>query len=727
MHHFKYVKVNDNDVLHGEDVNLEALARQVGTPLYCYSKATLTRHFRVFDEAFSEVPHIVCFSVKANSNLAILNLFAERGSGFDIVSGGELERVIKAGGDPQKVVFAGVAKSRAEMIQALQAGILMFNVESEDELTALNTVAGEMQMKARVALRVNPDIDPKTHPYISTGLRKAKFGIDIAYAKKLFEKATDLQHVDVIGVDCHIGSQLTDINPFIDTLKSMGELIQDLRKMGLNIQYLDIGGGLGITYNAEKPPHPRDYAAAVVPVVKDLGVTLIMEPGRVIVGNAGVLLTECVFTKKSNSKNFVIIDAGMNDLIRPTLYQAHQEIQPVIAQRKAKTIKADVVGPICETGDFLALDRDVPDFERGELMAVMGAGAYGFSMASTYNSRPRVAEVLVDGHAFYVIRAREDVRTLLRGERVPLDESTRPRAFHLPFAKMHGAGNDFIVIDARNLMHEHLPWDKISKEICDRRFAIGADQVLLVQPPPAGSDAVCTMGIYDADGSQVEMCGNGLRAMALYLWEQKISRKTFMKIALPDRTAIVERIDAARFRVDMDAPILDGRKIPVAHDGEILNYPLMINGKSYPITCVSMGNPHAVIFLDPAAEKVKSYPVTTIGPKIETDKFFPKRVNVEFVNVISRSEINARVWERGSGETLACGSGACAIAVAGVLTKKTDRRVNIHLSGGTLELEWRESDGHVMMTGPAARVFDGDIDLNDLSFWRDVNSKKKKE
>jgi diaminopimelate decarboxylase len=414
MHYFQH---RDGE-LHAEGVPLREIATRVGTPCYVYSLATLRRHYKVFDEAFAAVPHLVCFSVKANSNLAVLRTFAREGSGFDIVSGGELFRALRAGGDPAKMVFSGVGKTREEIVAALRAGILMFNVESPSELDTINAAAGAVGVKARVALRVNPDVDPKTHPYISTGLKKSKFGIHIQRSIEDYRRARQLPHIDVVGVDCHIGSQLTTVPPFVDALARIRNLLERLQQEEFHIRYLDIGGGLGITYNDEQPPEPRDYAAAVADGLRGLDTTLLLEPGRVIVGNAGILLTRVLYLKGTDEKNFVVVDAGMNDLIRPALYGSYQGIQPIMPRDGAKLV-ADVVGPVCESGDFFAKDREMLPVAPGDLLAVMSAGAYGFVMASNYNTRPRPPEVMVDGDQFYVVRERETLDDLIRGESIP--------------------------------------------------------------------------------------------------------------------------------------------------------------------------------------------------------------------------------------------------------------------------------------------------------------------
>jgi len=414
MHHFEYRDGN----LYCEQVPIETIAREVGTPFYCYSHATLSRHFRAFDSAFDEVDHLTCFSVKSCSNIAILNLFASLGAGMDIVSGGELYRALKAGVPAEKIVFSGVGKTENELIYGLKAGILMFNLESPQEMYFLNDCAARLGRRAPIAIRVNPDVDPKTHPYISTGLMENKFGIDLDMSESMYAQAKEMSNLEVVGVGCHIGSQLTEVSPFLDTIKRLRLLIDRLRKQEINIRYLDLGGGLGITYSEEAPPHPKEYARALLAEVEGIDCTLIFEPGRVIVGNAGTLITRVLYTKEGPVKNFLVVDAGMNDLVRPSLYGSYHHIQPVVDQRRPQ-LTADVVGPICETGDFIARDRSLPQVKPGELLAVMSAGAYGFAMSSNYNSRPRAPEILVRDDKFEVIRSRETYDDLLKGERIP--------------------------------------------------------------------------------------------------------------------------------------------------------------------------------------------------------------------------------------------------------------------------------------------------------------------
>jgi len=413
MDHFIY---HDNRLC-AEDVDLMELAATYGTPCYVYSRATIERHWHAFNNVFKGYDHLVCYAVKANSNIAVLNILAKLGSGFDIVSGGELERVLHAGGDPKKIVFSGVGKSKAEISRAIDIGIHCFNVESEDELERINGIAGQMGEQARISLRVNPDVDARTHPYIATGLKENKFGIDIASARSIYPHAAGLPHIEVVGMDCHIGSQLTEIEPFIDAVERLLELADSLNDKGISLRHIDIGGGLGITYRNEEPPSPERYAQRLLEKFVNRQYSIFIEPGRAIVGNAGILLTKVEYLKHGAHKNFAIVDAGMNDLLRPALYNAWQAIIPVVPRDDISSNHYDVVGPVCETGDFLGKDRDLA-IRPGDVLAVRSAGAYGFSMSSNYNSRPRAAEVMVDGDQMHLIRPRDQMLDLFSSEKM---------------------------------------------------------------------------------------------------------------------------------------------------------------------------------------------------------------------------------------------------------------------------------------------------------------------
>lgn len=409
-----YFNYRENE-LFAEDVSVQDIIYKYGSPCYIYSRATLERHWQAFDQAFGKHPHLICYAVKANSNLAILNVLARMGSGFDIVSLGELERVLAAGGDAKKIVFSGVGKREDELHAALKIGIRCFNVEVSGELDRLNQLAEQLGVIAPVSFRVNPDVDAKTHPYISTGLKENKFGIDINQALHEYRRAAAMPNIKVVGIDCHIGSQLTETRPFLDALDKVLALVDTLKAEGIQLHHLDLGGGLGIRYKDEQPPEPADYISAVLQKLGNSDVEILLEPGRAIVGNAGILVTQVEYLKPTEHKNFAIVDAAMNDLVRPSLYSAWQDIIPVNTQTDSAGQHWDIVGPVCETGDFLGKDRELK-LAQGDLLAIRSSGAYGFSMSSNYNSRPRVAEVMVDGSKIHLIRERETLPQLWAGE-----------------------------------------------------------------------------------------------------------------------------------------------------------------------------------------------------------------------------------------------------------------------------------------------------------------------
>jgi len=415
MHEFKY----KGDELFCEDVGISAIAAEAGTPFYLYSHKTLIDHYKKLRDAFAEINPLICFSMKANSNLAVIASLVRAGSGLDVVSGGELYKALRAGCDPKKIVYASVGKTEAEVEAAIKAGILFFNVESLPELALVNKTAGSLGRRVDCALRANPDVDPHTHKFITTGKAENKFGLDFKTVEETFAVAEKYPNVRLRGIHIHIGSQITQSEPFYRAINRVGELIRNIRASGGRVDWLNIGGGLGIIYNKEKPQTALRFAKAVIPLIRKLGVRLILEPGRFIAGNSGILVTKVTYVKKTRSKNFIIADAAMNDLMRPSLYDAYHDVLPVIRRAGRKKILADLVGPICESADVLARDRRLPEFRPGELIAVMGAGAYGFTMSSNYNSRPRAAEVMVMHGKFYVVRERERYEDLVRGESVP--------------------------------------------------------------------------------------------------------------------------------------------------------------------------------------------------------------------------------------------------------------------------------------------------------------------
>lgn len=418
MDHFHYV----GDELHAEEISVSAITQAVGTPCYIYSRATLERHWHAFNDAFGNYPHLICYAVKANSNLGVLNILARMGSGFDVVSQGELERVIKAGGEPAKIIFSGVGKTKSEIKRALKLKIDCFNVESAAELDAIIEVATELNCVAPIAFRINPDVDAKTHPYISTGLKENKFGITIPMARKLYHHAKGFSCLKIKGITCHIGSQLLELSPFLDALKHLLALIEELKQEGIELTHLDFGGGLGVRYQDENPPHPTDYAKAILKILQDHNsqLKILLEPGRAIAANAGILVTEVLYLKEEAHKSFAIVDAAMNDLLRPALYQAQQAVWPIVksqAQTPDNIRPYDIVGPVCETGDFLAKNCAL-SIKPKDLLAIRTTGAYGFVMSSNYNSRPRVPEVIVDGKNYYVVRTRETFESLYANETI---------------------------------------------------------------------------------------------------------------------------------------------------------------------------------------------------------------------------------------------------------------------------------------------------------------------
>lgn len=414
MHDFKYVR----NQLYCENVPINKIVKTIGSPVYIYSKKTLLDHYRKLDKAFKGIPHIICYSVKSNSNIGICHTLVQAGAGLDIVSGGELYRALNCGADPKKIIYAGVGKTASEIEFALKKNILFFTVESIPELELIDRIAWKLKKKAPIALRINPDVEPKTHKYIVTGKKETKFGLDIDTCRRIYLHRKKYSNIKFVGIQLHIGSQITDPDPYIKALKKIMPLVKEIKKKVSSIKYLDIGGGLGIIYNKEKPATAKQFATAVLPTIKKAGLELIIEPGRFIAGNSGIFVTKVLYIKETPVKNFIIIDGAMNDLLRPSLYHAYHEIIPVTKQ-KSKSITADVVGPICESGDFLAQDRKLARPRPGSFLAVMGAGAYGFSMSSNYNSRPRAAEVLVDKSVYFIIRDRETHKDLINKENIP--------------------------------------------------------------------------------------------------------------------------------------------------------------------------------------------------------------------------------------------------------------------------------------------------------------------
>ncbi|MBI5416888.1 diaminopimelate decarboxylase [Candidatus Poribacteria bacterium] len=652
MQYFSYKK----NKLFCENVDISKIAEQIGTPVYIYSSKAITDSFFSYKKAFSKFDPLICFAMKANSNLSLLKLLKDIGAGSDIVSGGELFRALEAGVNPKKIIYAGVGKTNFELESALKADILMFNTESQEEIIRINNIAGKLRKKACIAIRVNPDVNPKTHPYISTGLAKNKFGIDLKKVKELIGFVNSLPNIMLIGIHMHIGSQLIDISPLKEGIEKLKVLIDDLRINGVNIKYLNLGGGLGICYNDEDAPTPIKYIKLVKDLLKATNCKIILEPGRSIVGNAGILLTKVIYNKKTDNKKFIIIDAGMNDLVRPSLYGAYHDIIPVLKKSKTITELADVVGPICETGDFLARDRELPIAEQGEILAVMSAGAYGFSMSSNYNTRTKVAEVIVKGNAFNVIRHRETYSELIQKEET---ES-------IPFSKMSGTGNDFIIIDNRNkIIKKDL--SLFAKQICDDKRALGTDGLILVED---SKYANFMMRIFNKDGSEAEMCGNGARCVAKYAYDKKIVYTQNMSFETNSGMIYASiNTDNNLAKIKMQDPVN-------------LKIGFKIEGFKTEVNFINTGVPHAVIFINDL-EKVD---VQKTGNFIRNHKYFsPQGTNVNFVKILSKNKIKVRTYERGvEGETLACGTGSTASALIYAINYKVKSPIEVETFGNDI-------------------------------------------
>lgn len=677
-----------NNTLHAEEVPIPDIVQKFGTPCYIYSRATFERHWRVFDDAFAGYPHLICYAVKACSNIGILNLLAKLGSGFDVVSGGELARVLQAEGDPQKIVFSGVGKTIQEMEQALKANIFCFNIESFPELIRLNEVAARLNKKAPIAIRINPDIDVKTHPYIATGLKENKFGIAYEEALHAYQEAAKLSHLKIIGLACHIGSQILEIDPFLTATERMLVLAEKLKTLGFNITHFDVGGGLGVRYQDEVPPEPKELALALSKKMAGHSLKMIVEPGRVIAANAGILVTKVEYLKLTAHKNFAVVDAGMNDLMRPALYQAWHNILPVQLNQKNESHVYDIVGPVCESADCLAAGR-ILEIAQGDLLAIKGAGAYGFSMSSHYNSRPLLPEILIDKNQMHLIREREDYSDLVRKEHKIKEAINMP----ISFIKMQGLGNDFILIDATK--NKISLTSTIIRQLADRHFGIGCDQVLLLEASEV-KEADFVYRIFNADGSEVEQCGNGARCVGRYIYDRGLSQKEEIILNTLKGKISLRQSANGNIIVDMGVP-------QIIHS----TFSLEVEGENLKLGFVSLGNPHAVL----ETTDVQIAPVQTQGAKIEKHTYFPQGVNVGYMEIISPDEINLRVFERGVGETMACGSGACAAVVVGRLRKKLNQKVKVNLKHGALFIQWTGENYPVFMEGPAVEVFSGNFSV----------------
>ncbi len=678
MHDFHFI----DGELYCETVKVREIASHDRTPFYLYSRKTISDHYRKLDNAFSPVPHLICYSLKANSNIAICRILAQMGAGADITSGGELYKAKMAGMPPEKIVYAGVGKTREEIKYAIENGILMFNVESVQELYAINETAAAFGKKASVAFRLNPEVEIDTHTYTKTGTSENKFGIAAEELEELFMQRDKFSNVEMKGIHVHIGSQIADIQPYIKSVSKAADFAKTLKSRGINLEWLNIGGGMGIIYKDEKPSTAAEFAHAVLPLAEPTGLKLIIEPGRFIMGNAGILVTKVLYIKKSKSRRFVVVDAGMNDLIRPALYQAYHDIKPLTLPSKGRESEVvDVVGPICESGDFFAMDRDMPRVGQGDLLAVFSVGAYGFSMASNYNSRPRTAELLVEGASFRLIRERETYNDLVCGER------------HR-FTKMCASGNDFIVIDNRSEIYPD--GSVLASGLCKRCHSVGADGLLLLEN--GKSPGNLKMRIFNPDGSEAEMCGNGMRCIAAFAYKERISGREARFETLAG--IISTEVTGDEVKIKMSDP----------SDIEI-SLKLSVDGKEYPASFINTGVPHTVIVVD----KVDKIAVESSGRKIRClERFQPEGTNVDFVEVVNEEEICLRTYERGvEAETLACGTGAAASAVICCLLGKVKAPVEVKTKGGsTLKVHFKKNGGikDVYLQGDAVFVYDGTFD-----------------
>lgn len=696
-----------NGQLYVEEIALADLAQRFGTPCYIYSHAALVNNYQIFKQAFSDIKHHIFYAVKANSNLSLLRILAQLGAGFDIVSGGELARVIAAGGDPKRVVFSGVGKTKSELEMALLLDIACFNIESRTELELLNQIAMTQQKKAPIAIRINPDIDIQSHPYIATGLKENKFGIAYQDALPLYRLAASLPGILVTGIDCHIGSQMLDLSPFKEALIRLMALVTQLTAEGILLKHIDLGGGLGVAYQNEIPPSLTEYASIIRTQLQEQRLSVYLEPGRALVANSGVLLTQILAIKDTEHRHFAIVDAAMNDLLRPALYHAVQPIVPI--QQKSGVAKCyDIVGPICESGDFLGKNRELT-IEPSDLLAITMAGAYGFVMSSNYNTRPRIAEILVNGHDVDLIRKRETIADLLAPEQLVNNDNC------VDFAKMHGLGNDFMVIET---ITQHLPTSFLApahiQALANRHTGIGFDQLLLIESPqpsalsqPSSPEIDFYYRIFNADGSEVGQCGNGARCLAEFVAQQQLSNKNSFTVATETTCLQLTRIKPGEIAVDFNPPLFLPNEIPINSAQAQTTYQLADDkGASWTFAVVNVGNPHAVIFVD----DVLSAPIDTLGRWFNQQPLFPMGVNVGFAQVLTQHHIKLRVFERGVGETLACGSGAVAASVIAITEERVQSPVTVSLPGGDLVIAWQPGE-KVRLLGPAVMVFKGTLKI----------------
>jgi len=678
-----------------EDVFIKDVASKVKTPFYIYSYTGIVENFHKVKKAFLPFNCLICYSLKANSNIALCKILSSLGAGADIVSGGELYTALHAGFSPRRIVYAGVGKTPEEIRFALRKNILLFNVESEEELEEIAREADKLKTGADISIRINPDIDPETHHYITTGKIENKFGIPLKEAEKLYQKIKRIKSLEAKGVHIHIGSQIKSVQPYIEALKKVRELIEILQKNhGIKLTYLNIGGGFGIRYKDEEGEFPLEMLAQKITPLIPENMRLILEPGRYIMGNNGALVTRLLYRKKGLTKNFFIVDAGMGELIRPALYGAYHRVTPVEKDTSRDSLqKVNIVGPICESGDFFLKDINFPLLNRGELVAIMDTGAYGFSMSSNYNSRPKCAEVLVKKDKWWLIREREDYKSLLEDQRVPLeifkgkDELTS--LFNVHFWKMEGTGNDFIVIDNRGEIIKERK--EAARKLCHRKRGIGADGLILIEE---ADEADFFMRTFNPDGSEAQMCGNGARCAVRFAYLKGITGE---ECCFKTLSGIIEAsVKEEKVKIKMTNPS-NLRKITR----------LSIDEKQYEGYWINTGVPHLVIFVP----EIGVVPVKQIGSKIRFHSFFqPEGTNVDFVKV-REGGLEIRTYERGvEDETLSCGTGAVASALVSAIVKHLASPIKVLTKGGEVTVWFRlkeEKFSDVFLEGEANAVYKG--------------------
>ena len=681
-----------------EDVSISQVADEIETPLYLYSHRALLSNYERLRKAFRKLSPLICYSLKANANLTLCRTLAALGAGADILSGGELYKALLAGFPPKRIVFAGVGKTRQELEFALREDIFMFNVESQEELELLEELSRELDEKIRVSLRINPDIDPKTHPYITTGMRENKFGLEMDEAEKLYLKLKDSRNIVLKGVHFHLGSQITRIEPYLRCVEKMGKFISHLRKQGVDLEYMDMGGGFGIAYRQkESPLDIEELASQIAPLIQEEGLKLIMEPGRCLVANTGIMVTQILYRKRRKEKKFLIVDAGMNDFMRPALYGAYHEIKKIQQPKKTSPMElVDVVGPVCESTDFLAKDRSLPQSGQGEYLAIMDAGAYGFSMASSYNARLLPPEVLVKGKKWILSRRRELYSDLVKTEATSPEEENLIPSYPLPFAKLQGSGNDFIVVDNRaNLIKDGR---SLAMILCSRKTGIGADGLLLLEESQ-GADF--KMRIFNPDGSEAEMCGNGARCIAQFAYLKGIvARRCSFETLAGIISCQIQGRQGRKVKIGMEEP-QDLRS----------NLRLSLKGEIYEGHYLNTGVPHFVLF----TPRVDQVPLEELAPSIRNHpKFRPQGTNVDFVEVEKGGTLKVRTYERGvEEETLACGTGAVASALTSNLTRGIPSPVRVKMKGGDLFVYFERAKDNsfsgVFLEGEARLIFEGKI------------------